>query len=69
MKGKIHGRNESKIQESKLKIITCVASNICINKIVIIPTMNELTKACECVPRSGMPNNLPAATLLVDNIK
>lgn len=27
-------------------------------------TMYELTKACEWVPRSGMPNNLPAATLL-----
>ena len=28
------------------------------------PTMNELTKAWECVPRSGIPNNLPASTLL-----
>lgn len=30
-------------------------------------TMNELTKACECVPRSGIPNNFPAATLLSKN--
>lgn len=28
-------------------------------------TMKELIKACECVPRSGMPNNLPAAALLL----
>lgn len=27
--------------------------------------MNELTKAWEWVPRSGIPNNLPAATLLL----
>lgn len=27
-------------------------------------TMNELTNAWECVPRRGIPNNLPAATLL-----
>jgi hypothetical protein len=27
-------------------------------------TMNELTKACECVPRTGIPNLRPASTLL-----
>lgn len=27
-------------------------------------TINELTKAWECVPRRGIPNSLPAATLL-----
>lgn len=26
--------------------------------------MNELTKAWECVPLIGIPNNLPASTLL-----
>jgi hypothetical protein len=26
--------------------------------------MNELTKACACVPRTGMPNRRPASTLL-----
>jgi len=31
--------------------------------------MNELTKACECVPRSGMLNNFPAATLLLKQSK
>lgn len=32
-----------------------------------IQTINELTKAWECVPRSGIPNNFPAATLLSIN--
>lgn len=31
-------------------------------------TINELTKACECVPLSGIPNNLPAATLLYGGV-
>jgi hypothetical protein len=34
------------------------------NPLQEIQTIKELTKAWECVPRSGIPNNFPAATLL-----